>query len=219
MLVTACIISSMFQPVMTLTNEMKIEAEALAAVTYKRWRNIGGHYTNFPASHFKGKCGEIAVEWWSIIESVHENSAFRDHSRESEADLTIGGWNVDVKTWSEQHWSNLGRCVSVSQLERLKAKARCIVWCTHKEVSSGPVVTIRGWSLISDISSAVRANTGGAGMRKIDNYQLAEHDLRPMSDLLRRVRAPRAVQVRRLGRLRRLPCLSRLPHHHELARP
>lgn len=201
--------SERVKPVVTLTDQMRSEAEELGSATYRRWRSRQGYYTNSLSSHVKGKRGEIGVESWAAIEGVHKTSLFRDSTKEGDADLVFSGlMKADVKTWSNEHWKNLGRCVAVKQLDALVRKARCIVWCTHREIGSSVQITLQGWSWVMDVFGASRRTTGSSSMRQIENYQLEETDIRPMTELLLILRSSSAPGIRQAPP--RLPRLSRL---------
>jgi len=162
---------------------MRSEANELGLRAYRRYAGKPGYYTNSSATHIKGKRGELGVEAWAISEALRVESLFRDKNKDSEADLVLDGvLTVDVKMWSEKHWEKLGRCVQADQAHALARKAMCIIWCTQNE--SGTKITLRGWSWTLDAFFARKEETGHDDMRRINNYQLEESDLRPMSELL-----------------------------------
>jgi hypothetical protein len=95
---------------------------------------------------------------------------------------------IEVKTWSRNYWQELGRCISVDQFPDLKRKADVVVWCvTDADAiadSPAPVnILLAGWSTMGEISNASIRLTGFDNMRKVENYQLDESDLRGINDL------------------------------------
>lgn len=182
-----------------LTTEEVADADRMAQTTYERWKTEPGHYSNTMNSHRMGKRGELAAERWALQNGVHGDSPFRDPNREKEADLVLATGEdahlirVDAKTWDEQYWIDLGRCLAVGQIESLAEKAEAVFWLTLREAGDGTVVvTLRGWSTIDDIRSAPRRRTGRPTMRQVYNYQLEEGQLRPMDDLVVTLRGGRA---------------------------
>ncbi|RME59466.1 hypothetical protein D6779_04230 [Candidatus Parcubacteria bacterium] len=167
-----------------LTKDEIDEAERMANETFNRWKSFGGHYKNTMNAHRKGKIGEVAVERWAIENDILQDSPFRDPKREREADIILkSNFRVDVKTWDEQFWNDLGRCIATSQVGFLERKADAIIWTMLRRDNGKVVVTLRGWSTIEDIRNAPIKETGRPGMRLVVNYQLAENDLRTISSL------------------------------------
>jgi len=172
-----------------------------ARSSFARWSSQTGYYNNRLGSHFKGKLGELAVEHFLLDQKLKLDSHFRFSDRENLADLVIkaNGYKkvarIEVKTWSVNYWQDLGRCISVEQYPDLKKKADMIVWCLVdvvdiKEVleNSMPLkIILAGWSKIGEVSNAPVKFTGSNGMRKVENYQLAEEDLHPMGEMLSHV--------------------------------
>ncbi len=167
-----------------------------ARASLARWEDRQGYYNNRLNSHFKGKLGEIATEKFLANNRLKFNSHFRFSDRENLADivLKVKGYSkvvrIEVKTWSENYWRELGRCIAVEQFSDLKNKSDVIVWCLTDihELPAGSlaptIVTLRGWSTISDIQNAPVRLTGLENMRKVKNYQLPETDLRDMPTFL-----------------------------------
>ncbi|MCZ2127775.1 MAG: hypothetical protein LC099_08405 [Anaerolineales bacterium] len=170
-------------------------AAETARAAFARWRNQKGHYDNRLNSHFKGKLGELAVEKFLTDCNLKFDSHFRFAERENLADLVvkIKGYRqilrVDVKTWGEIYWRELGRCVAVNQLSGLKKKADAIVWCVAEiqEIPQTPApiqLRLCGWSTLADVERAPVQLTGIDKMRKVENHQLPEESLREMASFL-----------------------------------
>jgi hypothetical protein len=166
-----------------------------ARSSFARWENQRGHYNNRLNSHFKGKLGEVAVEKFLAGHNLKYDSHFRFSDRENLADLVlkIKGYKkivrIEVKTWSKNYWEELGRCIAVDQVLDLKKKSDVIVWCLT-DIHDIPnnlastIITLCGWSTISDVQNAPVKLTGLDNMRKVKNYQLSETDVRDMSTFL-----------------------------------
>jgi hypothetical protein len=163
-----------------------------ARSSFERWESQQGYYNNRLNSHFKGKLGEMAVEKFLLDQKLKLDSHFCFADRENLADLVvkINGYKkvlrLEVKTWSLNYWQDLGRCVAVEQYPVIKKKADRIVWCLVdlQNILDSPIpvkVLLAGWSKIEDILNAPIKLTGLDNMRKVNNYQLAESDLREMS--------------------------------------
>ena len=170
-------------------------AAETARASFERWESQQGYYNNRLNSHFKGKLGELAVEKFLLNQKLKLDSHFRFADREKLADLVIKikGYNkiarLEVKTWSLNYWQDLGRCIAVDQYPDLKKKADFIIWCLMDEKqildATAPVkVLLAGWSKMDEVLNAPIKLTGKDNMRKVNNYQLNESDLREMSGLL-----------------------------------
>ena len=181
--------------------EIKIPADHVqwamdaARVSSKRWESKKGHYNNNLNSHFKGKLGELAVESYLLSANLKIDSHFRFAEREKLADIVIKvkGYNkvfrIEVKTWSAIYWADLGRCIAKNQLTDLQKKADAVIWCVTdlQEMMDTPApvhVQLTGWSTIDDVAKAPVKFTGMDKMRKVENHQLAESDLRGMESFL-----------------------------------
>ncbi|MCC7118077.1 MAG: hypothetical protein IT310_06085 [Anaerolineales bacterium] len=185
----------------TLTLEDVQWAMEVAQSSFARWENQRGHYNNRLNSHFKGKLGELAVEKFLAGQGLKFDSHFRFADREKLADivLKVKGYTsiirIEVKTWSAAYWKELGRCIAVDQLSDLKKKADVIIWCLTDlhdlPQNLAPVsIALCGWSSIHDAQNAPVKLTGLENMRKVENHQLAEADLREMASF------PAGVKVR-----------------------
>lgn len=168
-------------------------AAETARSSFARWENQRGYYNNRLNSHFKGKLGELAVEKFLLDQSLKLDSHFRFPDREKLADIVvkIRGYNkvlrIEVKAWSGNYWQELGRCISVDQFPDLKKKADAVVWCVvdvDAAVDAPAKVLLAGWSTMDEIAKAPIQFTGLDNMRKVENHQLAETDLREMSGLV-----------------------------------
>jgi hypothetical protein len=168
-------------------------AVEMACASLARWKEQRGYYTNRLNSHFKGKLGELAVERFLLDQSLKLDSHFRFPDREKLADIVVKlrGYakilRLEVKTWSRDYWRELGRCIAVDQFPDLKKKADAVVWCVvgaNAAMDAPAKVLLAGWSTMDEIAKAPTQFTGLDNMRKVENHQLAETDLRGMSSLL-----------------------------------
>jgi hypothetical protein len=168
-----------------------------AKTSIKKWSERDGYYNNRLASHITGKLGELAVEKYLLEQGYKLDSHFRFPERENLSDIVVKVWGysrirrLEVKTWSESYWAELGRCIAVEQYPILKRKADIVIWCLvdHEFVERlvkkpGPgAVSLAGWSVIGRISEAPIHDTGTGNMRKVRNYQLREDDLHPIQTI------------------------------------
>jgi hypothetical protein len=166
-----------------------------AKISSEHWSQQVGHYTNSLTSHFKGKLGELAVEKFLLEKGYKLDSHFRFPDRENLSDIVIKIRNysevcrLEIKTWDKRYWSELGRCIAVDQYEKIKKKADQIIWCIVQaddfdSLLTAPAsvnITLMGWSWTADVVNAPIRLTGTDKMRKVENYQLDENDLHPMS--------------------------------------
>ncbi len=180
-----------------LTVEDAAWAVDSAKASIEKWSERDGYYNNRLASHFIGKLGELAVEKYLLEKGYKLDSHFRFPERENLSDIVVkvrGYFRIrrlEVKTWSENYWAELGRCIAVEQYPILKKKADIVIWCVvnHEFVERavkmpGPgAVSLAGWSVVGGISEAPIHDTGTGGMRKVRNYQLSEDDLRPIQTI------------------------------------
>lgn len=160
-------------------------ARSLAQKTFDRWKSAPGYYTNTFESHLNGKVGEVALLKWLGSQVVSIDAAFTDLKREREADVIVSGLRIDMKTWAEKWWPEMGRCIAVKQLPSLRKKADRIVWGWIRELTAEQaIVVLAGWSTIEDVELAPQRNTGPKGRRQVFNHQIDEVHLRTMSSLL-----------------------------------
>ncbi len=177
-----------------LTVEDTAWAVDSAKSSIEKWSERDGYYNNRLASHLTGKLGELAVEKYLLEQGYKLDSHFRFPERENLSDIVVKvrGYSrirrLEVKTWSENYWAELGRCIAMEQYPILKKKADIVIWCVvdHEYVERsvkmpGPgAVSLAGWSVVGKISEAPIHDTGTGGMRKVRNYQLTEDDLHPI---------------------------------------
>ena len=161
-------------------------AKNLAQQTLAIFATRGGYYNNNLNSHLRGKCGEVAVSRLLKAYGVTVEDHWEDLALIAAADLTLENKiRVDVKTWDERYWEEMGRCIAYGQVPTLREKADVIIWC-HSEsvVRPGMKVFAAGWSNTSEIELSPRRMTGPASGRKVDNYQLDVDAMRPIIDLI-----------------------------------
>jgi hypothetical protein len=163
----------------TLSEEEVAEANRFGDATWDLFKGRPGYYRNLQASHRKGKLGEIAVEEWATGLGLAVEAVFRDISQTSREDLVIGRIRVEVKTWDEQWWEGMGRCVTPQQLPALRRKADAIIWCSV----DGNKVTLHGWSTLDDVEAQPVVLTGPAH-HPVANHQVPTDRLRPFAELL-----------------------------------
>lgn len=170
-------------PRLQLRPETKLAATILAEKSFERYRFIFGHYRNTAKSHLVGHLGEFAAFIWLRDNQFQPVGIFTDPTRDGECDISSLAGRIEVKTWSEHHWDDLGRAVTVSQLPRLHKKADVVLFCTADEVDSPmPKITFRGWVKVAAFDSIEPKMTGFPG-REIHNHQLENHHLNAMSSL------------------------------------
>ncbi len=164
------------------------EALRLAQQTLAIFAKMPGHYNNTLNSHLRGKLGEIAAADWLAANGIKIDAAFRDTGRIKEADIVGVGartLRLDVKTWDSKYWPEMGRCVAVGQLDKLRNKAEGIVWCVSpSSLDPGIEVEMVGWNTLADIEAAPRRMTGPTGRRQVDNYQVDPGNVRQPASLL-----------------------------------
>lgn len=181
-------------PVVVITDDELREATELAEATLRVFGNVRGHYTNSLNSHLRGKLGEIACSRWLTTNGVGVEPVFRDTARMRECDIIASDTStirLDVKTWDQTYWAEMGRCVAVDQLEKLAAKADGVLWCvSSSQLVSGVRVELAGWSSIADIRAAPRRWTGPRGRRQVDNHQVDPDRITPLSELLESLKRP-----------------------------
>jgi hypothetical protein len=167
-------------PVLVSLTEAEVdEANRLGDATYEVFKGRPGYYRNLQGSHRKGKYGEVAVEKWAKALGLEVESVFRDISQTRREDLVIGGIRVEVKTWDDGTWDDMGRCVTPGQLGTLRRKADAIIWCSVE----GSEVTLHGWSTLDDIEVQPVKMTGPSHY-PVANHQVPAEQLRPLDRLL-----------------------------------
>ena len=162
----------------TLAPEIKEIASILAERSFARYKNVAGHYRNTPNSHLVGKLGECAAFFWLSEQGCNTTPLFLDSKRDREADMIVDSHRVEIKTWSEQHWENLGRAVAVTQYPSIQKKADRILFVSVEGVdSSEPVARLRGWVEVEAFAGMEPKMTGVAG-RQIHNLQIEPDQLK-----------------------------------------
>ncbi len=158
----------------------KLAVESLAVFSGRP-----GFYTNSLNSHFKGKLGEICFSRYLETTGVSHEKLFMEIANLSSEDIKLSsGLRIDVKTWSNSHWRELGRCVSVYQLDALKKKADAIVWCIAPDIIDvNQKFYVRGWSKLDDVAQSEIRWTGPQHGRKVKNHQLDEAQIRNLETL------------------------------------
>ena len=175
-------------------NESDIcKARAWACETHEQFKSSPGYYGNKIRRHLLGKIGEIACEKWLRDNDVACEPVFKDISRMQEADIIVGAkrLRVEVKAWSKDFWEDLGRCIAVKQLKRIKGKADVVLWCVAcNKIEAGMTVTICGWNTLADIEQAPKGLTGLKGGNKVYNYQVAADKVKTPADFLVHIKTP-----------------------------
>jgi hypothetical protein len=175
-------------------NRTQIElAISLGEQTLARYIAAYGEYNNTFNSHTKGRFGEIALETVFLAKGRTVISHFMNPASDPLCDMEVSPGNLrrlEVKTWSEAHWDNLGRCMSINQTKKLAQKADAVIWCTvplpnlngrsDLDGYQAIEVTLVGYSLPSDVTSAPVSFTGEPNMRKIKNHQVDQSLIRPI---------------------------------------
>jgi hypothetical protein len=162
-------------------------AQELATKTQGLFAGRTGHYQNTWNSHFRGKLGEIACARWLENNSVSIERLFEHLGRTQQADIQLSPpWDkfIEIKTWDDSYWNDLGRCVPIAQIPELSTKADLVLWCTSPSKLNGEVtVTIAGWNSVKEIIASPKRFTGPKGGRQVFNHQVD----------LQRVRSPKSL--------------------------
>jgi hypothetical protein len=168
----------------------------LAKQTLHRFSSARGHYNNTFNSHLRGKIGEIVVHNFLRELGLPTQETFKDLDRMAEADIVVpGSSRIEVKTWSEEFWPTMGRCIAVDQFQKLRSKADLIIWCVSaRDIEPNMRIEIAGWNLVSDVPQAPQRLTGPPNARKVNNYQLDAPMLRQLKDLKEFLSAPNSVE-------------------------
>ena len=166
-----------------LTAEDIRQANALAVGTHEKWKNYRGNYPNKLSTHRTGKLAEIAVERWAAGLGVRVDPVFRYLDRDNEADIVLNFVRVEVKSWSEQNWITMGRCIRPNQLPKIQAKADAILWTVLEERFDRTSVKLAGWSTTDDVAATTLVVTGPPHLR-LENHQVDLARMRPLEDLV-----------------------------------
>jgi len=153
----------------------------VAARRFERYRGHFGVYqtkaSNSLSSHLVGVLGEYAVQ--KLLLSRYTLVKDWEDIDGAEYDFQIHGVPIEVKTWSNEYWTNLGRCIRPAHLPKYKRDKAIIIWSSvWLDISE---ITIHGWNYASDISDRHKTKTG---RYKIDNYQIPDQEIRPIETLL-----------------------------------
>ena len=178
--------------------DMIMAAAEMANETYGIFRDHQGHYDNTVNNHLVGKVGELACVQWATSLGLTCDQAFRDVNRTDEADLILnlgarGELRIEIKAWSSHTWTQLGRCVSVGQMQRIRVRAHVIVWCIVTPLpdllqrNTGEV-QIAGWNTTAEVAQTLPIWTGPIGGRQVHNHQVPVEQMRPLDDLVAIVR-------------------------------
>lgn len=176
------------QPIVINLSEADVnDARLLARDTLDLFQNRAGYYTNSKNNHFRGKLGEIAVSRYLLNRKGSVIQHYRDLSNLTLCDLEIVGnenrIRVEVKTWSNRFWDDLGRCVAVGQYHSISNKADIVIWCTSPDNLQQDIsISIQGYSTMKDIIKAPAKYTGYN--RLVHNYQVDAKNLRSIEQLL-----------------------------------
>ena len=169
-------------------------AHQLAIDTYLQFATSQGHYQNTNDSHFRGKIGELACVRWAVDIGICCDATILDPTRMRDADLILGTpptqLRVDVKTWNTRFWQDLGRCVAVTQMPSMRAKADAAIWCTTDScIALGTQVEIVGWNTIPEIE-AIQPVWTGASPQQVFNHQIPIESVRPLAELAKIITTP-----------------------------
>ena len=163
-------------------------ATTMAGQTLAKFAGNPGYYTNSYNSHLRGKIGEIAWAKWFADQGIDVERLYEDSALIANADLILKDeqeHRIEVKTWDERWWKDLGRCIAVSQLPKLQKKVDLVIWCVSPtNLQSGALVRLVGWSTVEDVAAAPKKYTGPKNRRQVHNYQLDQENLREMTSLL-----------------------------------
>jgi hypothetical protein len=158
------------------------EATAMGNATHAEWQSRPGHYPNRLKSHVLGKLGEVGVEIWLRSQGYEVDPAFRDLTRQAEADLIVTAHRLEVKSWDVSTWDDMGRCIRPTQVQALTRKADSIIWTVVDRTSEDVRVVIQGWSSMADVQAAPVRVTGPPHLR-LENHQLDVDELRDVASL------------------------------------
>lgn len=128
-------------------------------------------YGNDPWNDQIGALGEVAVAVWATREGVVPvDEAFRDPSRDSDADLYLGQpkLSIDVKSSCDGD----AYVFPEKQVGGLTTKAAGVVWCGVYPIASGWAITgfevlLLGWSSAQEVSNAPLVSRSGRGAYRV----------------------------------------------------
>lgn len=118
------------------------EAQDVALMRENYWKEKGFGKQNWGPNQLSGALGEIALRDWFREQGLEVDAAFKDMSRQIEADLYIlvegERWGIDVKTADQKRNSHR---LAETQVINLKNKADIVVWCNETHCDDFDVET------------------------------------------------------------------------------
>ena len=164
-----------------LNKETLQAAHELAEATFARFEQHHGYYRNTLLGHRIGRLGEFAVLAYLHQQQIETIPHFLNDDDRRECDISTADNNIEVKTWNEIYWKDLGRCVAVGQYPTLLKKATAIAWASVSEPeSASPIITLRGWCNVELMGTVEPKLTGSF---QVNNYQIEENQLNEMGSL------------------------------------
>lgn len=156
-------------------------ATKLAEATFAKYEQTKGYYKNTLSGHRIGHLGEFAVLAYLYQQGIETIPHFLDPNADKQCDISTADNNIEVKTWNDIYWKDLGRCVAVDQYPSMLKKATVIAWATVTEPeSASPIINLKGWCNVELMGSVEPKLTGSF---QINNYQIEEHQLNEMGSL------------------------------------
>lgn len=194
----ACLIDR-YSPLVRLTAADIAFAIQSTDATTEQFQGVKNIYAGTWGSRMIGRVGELAGERWFTDRLFPVLAHWRNPAATHLCDLEVLRQRIEVKSWSTRFWADLGRCIAVSQIERVARKANVVLWETVEtacatrdawEALTAVDVTLRGCSTIAEVRAAPVRLTGAA---EIENHQLDEiRAIEEFLDYLTRVRWKRA---------------------------
>jgi hypothetical protein len=118
-----------------LNSETKTLATLLAQNSFAKYQHVRGHYRNSYSSHYVGKIGELAAFIWLRDAGLNPVLNVIDPKADKLCDIETDVGRIEVKTWKEKHWDDLGRAITVSQLSSIQKKADVVLWVVARRAS------------------------------------------------------------------------------------
>lgn len=162
-----------------LTAEDRREAdEAARNLTSSR---RGAYGDNAFRRHVTGRLGELGALRWLSSRLPDVRPLFRSSDSQAAADIEVGAWQIEVKTWRGHNWDALGRSLAPQQLPRLRKKADVILFCSLSSEPDSSQVILQGWA-----PTALALQNGVPKWRSAAKADLVvpASDLRRPTDLL-----------------------------------
>ena len=164
-----------------LNKETLQAATKLAEATFARFEQNRGYYRNTLSGHRIGRLGEFAVLAYLHQQGIETIPHFLNEEDRRQCDISTADNNIEVKTWNDIYWKDLGRCVAVGQYPTLLKKATVIAWATVTEPESpSPIINLKGWCKVELMGTVEPKLTGSF---QINNYQIEENQLNEMGSL------------------------------------